>query len=333
MPAKKDSLNNIKHAGFRSFVKRAIELGVDVHMYSDQKNLVRFKYKNKTVYANNYYLPLMAQLGKFTACKEATKTILHENNISVPRGITAKTTTQALRQIEKNSLSYPLIVKPIDGSLGKGVTWNIRTQNDLRKAIALVKKLKNSLNFLKRDSLIVEEMACGEEYRVLVLGDKVISCVKRLPATVTGDGFSTIKQLIDQQNKNRIHGFKIKIDDIVKQTLSRNDLTLKSVLQKNESVALRNDVMSGNGGRAIDYTDRISSDMKKICVKAVQCIGLTFGGIDLISPSITSTKHYKILEINTKPVYIINEKPLVEGKGVDVSFLILKSIFPTLKKK
>lgn len=328
---KKNSLNNIKHAGFRSFVKRAIELGVDVHMYSDQKSLTRFRYKNKTIYANNYYLPLMAQLGKFTACKEATKTILHENSISVPRGITAKTVKQAIKHIEEENLSYPLIVKPIDGSLGKGVTWNVNTKKDLRNAIALIKKMKNSLHFLKRDSFIVEEMAQGEEYRILVLENKVISCVKRLPATIIGDGLSTIKQLIDRQNKHRAQGFKIKIDDVVKKTLSNNGLTLKSILQKDETLALRNDVMSGNGGRAIDYTDHISSDMKKICVKAVQSIGLTFGGIDLISPSITSTKHYKILEINTKPVYIINEKPLVEGKGVDVSYLILKTIFPTLK--
>lgn len=331
MHTKKD-VENINHLGFRSFIKKAIDLGVDVHFYKNHRKLIRLSCKGKTVYANENKPPLSAQMGRFTISKKVTKTILNENNISVPRGISAKTAKEAIKKMKNEKLQYPLILKPIDGSLAKGITWNITSQKELRAAVHFLKEEQKKYKFMKRSRFLVEEMFFGDEYRVLVLKNKVISCVKKIPATVIGDGKSTIQELIKKQNKKRLKGYEIKLDKEAKQSIEKAGFTMGSVLPESHNLRLRNDMMLFNGGRSVDCTDMINQSLQKDCVRAVQSLGLEFGGIDLLSKDITKSKNYTIIEINRNPVYVINEKPLVEGKGVDVSHLILQEVFPQLKK-
>ncbi len=328
----KKQLNTINHAGFKLLIQKAMSIGIDVYLYPNYKNFARFTYKGQVIYANDAYLPLQSKLGNFTLNKEITKIILDEHNVPIPRGIVAKNKTEAIRLIKKNNLSYPLILKPIDGSLSRGITWNITSQKELKNAIDYFTNERKKYALLKQNKFIVEEMIAGREYRVIVLENEVISCVKRLPATIIGNGTDSIKKLIKTQNKLRPKDHPIKLDEIAKKSIKKNNFTLKSVLPKSYKLTLRNDVMVGNGGRAIDYTKKINSTVKKQCVKAVKSLGLEYGGIDIISKDITKNKDYVILEINSKPVYTINEKPLVEGEGVDVSLLLLQKMFPTLKQ-
>lgn len=87
-----------------------------------------------------------------------------------------------------------------------------------------------------------------------------------------------------------------------------------------------------DGGRSIDYTDKMNNHFKKICSKAIEAIGLDYGGIDLIAEDISQKySPYAIIEINPDPVYVMNEKPLVEGKGIDVSGKIIKLLFQDKK--
>ncbi len=325
-------ISNIGHAGFRSLIQKSVNIGIDVHIYKKHKKLIHLSYKDKTIYTNNYTPPLPRNAGNFTLSKEVTKTILHEKGIIVPRGFATTTLKEAIALIKKNKLSYPLILKPIDGSLAKGITWNITSQKDLRHAVNFFKNTFNNSALIQRKRFIVEEMFIGDEYRVLVLKNKVISCIKKIPATITGDGISTITKLINIQNAKRLPGFDIKLDSVALTTLKKNKFVLETVLPKKYKLILRNDMMLSNGGRAVDCTHIMSSKLKKQCVKAVQALGLTFGGIDLMSVDIEKNNDYVIIEINNNPVYIINEKPLVEGSGVDVSLLLLREIFPHLEK-
>jgi len=328
----KKQFATIHHAGFKSLLQKAMEVGIDVYLYPNCANLTRFKYKGRVIYANNNFPPLQSQLGDFTLNKEVTKTILSECNIPVPRGISAINATQAINLIKKNKLSYPLILKPIDGTLSKGITWNITSQQKLKDAVQYLENERKKYTFLNRRKFIVEEMVCGEEYRVLVLENKVISCVERLPATIIGNATSSIEELIATQNKSRPTEHAIKLDDTVAEHIKKNGFTMQSILPKSHKLVLRDDVMLGNGGRIIDCTKQINSSIKKQCIKAVKVLGLVYGGVDIISEDITKNANYSILEINSKPVYTINEKPLVEGPGVDVSLLLLQKMFPELKK-
>ncbi len=321
----------IKHGGFRSFLKKAVELGISVSvMHDGDIRFTKLSYKGKTVFCYKNNLPIKRNMGNFTKRKTLTKAVLTEIGISTPRGITARSHTEAIREVRSAKLRYPLIAKPLDGSLAKGVTWNIRSEKELRAATqhALIAYGKR-----KNISIIVEEMFVGNEYRVLVFGGKVISCVQKIPAGVTGDGKTSINKLIKAFNKNRLKGFEIKLDDTANASLKEAGLTLDSILKKGHFFKFRNNLNMSDGGRAIDTTREMHPSLKKAAVAAMEAVGLTYGGLDFLAENIASPKApYVILEINPHPFYNMNEKPLVEGRGTDVSLLLLKSVFPSLKR-
>lgn len=323
-----------KHGGIRSLLKRAIECGIDIVIVSKQERLLKLSHQEEVLFLKGSNAPVMRRMGNLTRNKEVTKTILDDGGIQTPRGIVARTYDDAVLFTRDQKLPFPLILKPTHGSRALGVTWNIRSDKDLKSAFNHFKKVEKSESF-KKNTFLVEEMFIGNEYRILVLNDRVISCVQKIPASITGDGKSSIQKLISIFNKTRLRGFKIRIDTIVENTLKEANLSLHSILKKNHILKLRNNLNMSDGGRSVDITNKMHSSFKAICIKATRLSGLSFAGIDVIASDITKlarTDNYVILELNPNPYYNMNEKPLAEGRGTDVSFLLLKQIFPSIQK-
>jgi len=271
-------------------------------------------------------------MGNLTTNKEVTKIILDYIGIRTPRGIVAHSLEDAIRFIKENKMPFPLILKPTHGSRALGVTWNIRSEKNLRQAFINFLEAKKRYGF-KKDTFLVEEMFVGNEYRILVLNSTVISCVKKIPASVMGDGKSSIKKCVKDFNKRRLPGFKIQIDGVAEKTLKEAGYTLDSILPDKQVFRLRNNLNMSDGGRSIDVTDTIHHSFRDICTKATEVSGLSFAGIDILAEDISKPAegiNYVVLELNPNPYYNMNEKPLAEGKGIDVSFLLLKQLFPTI---
>lgn len=328
-------LKQIKHGGFRSLVKRALESGINVELISRENKITRFQYGQDAFFIRGKNVPAYRRMGEMTKNKVVTKMILEDFDIRTPRGFEATSLNEAKRLIKKNKLSYPVIIKPSAGTRGLGVTWDIHTNSNIEKAITHFELASAQHDFLtsKSKTFLVEEMFQGHEYRVLGLDGKVISCVEKIPASITGDGHSSIKKLIHDFNQTRLPGFFIHVDKVARETLKKNKLTLKSILPEGHTLRLRNNLNMSDGGRSIDVTAQLHPVLKKICIKAIHSVGLTFGGVDLMADDISNPKtRYVILEINSNPYYNMNEKPLVEGKGIDISWLFLKKMFPSLKK-
>lgn len=318
------------HGGFRSFLKRALELGVQIDFFPSKGKLIKLEYKGGVVFLKGANVPVMRQMGNFTRDKEVTKMIFDAVGIRTPKGIVADSFKNASAAMKKNHLRYPVILKPTHGSRALGVTWNIRSEKDLLRAFSHFKAIEREHSFTHK-TFLVEEMFIGHEYRVLVLNGEVISCVQKIPASVVGDGTSSIKKLVAAFNKTRSRGFKIKIDAIVEKTLKNNKLTINSILPKKHILRLRDNLNMSDGGRSVDVTKKMHSFFREICIRATKSAGLSFGGVDIIAGDIsTDKKGYVVLEINPNPYYNMNEKPLVEGEGTDVSILLLRQIFPTI---
>jgi cyanophycin synthetase len=267
-------------------------------------------------------------MGNLTRNKQFTKVLLENVGIRTPKGIVAKSYKETLPLIKKARLAYPLIVKPLDGSLARGVSWNIQSLPELKKAVSFFEKTRKS----KKSQLLVEEMYIGDEFRVLIFNGKIVSCVKKVPATIIGDGKSTIKELVKIFDRTRTKGFEIKLDKTALKTISQKNLKLSSILPANYALKLRNNLNMSDGGRCIECTREMSEHLKRICIQATTTVGLTYGGLDLMTKNLATKKDdYVILEINPNPFYNMHEKPLVEGIGVDVSKRILEYLFPSLK--
>lgn len=326
-----DYLARVTHGGFKSFLKRAAEVGVTIEILEhEQIPVLKLSHGEKVFFCYKRNMPILRRMGNLTKNKVITKMILESVNIRTPRGIVAISPTQAVSEIREKKLQYPLIVKPVDGSLAKGVTWNISSEPEVAKA---VEHALDAYGYRKGIKIMVEEMFIGNEYRVLVFNGKVLSCVEKVPAGVTGDGKNTMQDLIHTFNKTRRHGFEIKLDATAKNTIQEAGYTLKTILPQNFFFKFRSNLNMSDGGRSIDRTKEMSLSLKKTCVEAVEAIGLTYGGLDLITNDLESKNpSYVILELNPNPFFNMHEKPLVEGKGIDVSLVILKYLFPSLKK-
>ncbi len=320
----------------RPILKEARRLGVTTSIIDISEGIIKFSYGNQSFYSVGDTLPFCRKYKpSLVKNKDATKKLLSAHGLCTPKGVLANSFDGAIKKIKEEELSFPLILKPLDGLRSYGVSWDINSFDQLKNAIIHVKKIRNIKNSLQSKSFLVEEQFSGVEFRVLTLGTEIVACAKRLPAMIIGDGTSTILQLIEMFNKNRDDNFKIIIDKIVKETLKKNNLTVNHIPQIDEEIQLRDDVMLAHGGRAIDHSQRVSNELKNICITASQSVGLEYSGIDILIKDTGSNyiipHEYSIIEVNMHPGHALNEAPLIENPTVNVSKKLLQYLLTNLK--
>ncbi len=262
------------------------------------------------------------------ACdKELTKRMLFDAGLPTVKGSCCSTLEEVLSIGEE--LGYPLVVKPINGNHGRGVTVDIKNPEELKEAFNEAGAISSRV--------IVESFMEGKDYRVLVVNRKVVAVAQRIPPMVTGDGIHSIRQLVDEENKNPLRGFghekpmtKIPLDGIMEKYLAQNGYTLDTIPSAGEKIFLRFNANLSTGGAARDYTDKIHPDNIDIAVRAADTIGLDIAGIDIctrdISKSIWSNGG-AILEINAAPGIRMHMYPSY-GKSRDVAEFIMDYMFP-----
>ncbi|MEX0720313.1 MAG: cyanophycin synthetase, partial [Balneolaceae bacterium] len=261
------------------------------------------------------------------ADKAVTKNLLSNMGIPVPKGFTAYTFREALKTAE--SIGYPVTIKPLTGNHGRGITANIKNPDELEAAFNEAQKIM--------DTVLVEEYLKGSDYRLLVIDGKLVAAAKRDPASVTGDGISTIKQLIDQVNADPERGIgheknltQIKIDDITKRLLTQKQYSLKSVLPAGEKLHIKSAANLSAGGIAIDVTDEIHPATKAVAERAAKIIGLNIIGIDMIITDHRiplSHKNGGIIEVNAAPGFRMHTSPS-SGKPRNVGGAVIDMLFP-----
>jgi len=270
-------------------------------------------------------------LGVELACdKEGTKTILRDAGIPVPRG----TVIQYLDDLEEaiNEVGgYPIVVKPLDGNHGRGITIDVNSWVEAEEAYDLASAAS------KTRSVIIERYYKGSDHRVLVINGKLVAVAERIPAHVKGDGRSTIEQLIDITNRdpNRGDGHdnvltRITIDRTASVVLQRQGFTLNTVLNKGEIAYLRATANLSTGGIAVDRTDDIHPENIWLCQRVAKIIGLDIAGIDVVTPDITKPLREVdgvIVEVNAAPGFRMHVAPSV-GLPRNVCAPVLDMLFP-----
>ncbi|OIJ21748.1 hypothetical protein BKP45_03355 [Anaerobacillus alkalidiazotrophicus] len=262
-----------------------------------------------------------------TTCKskELTKQVLIKANVPTPIGdsFSSETSDEEI-VMYANSIGYPLVVKPTDGSLGRGVMVNLQDEAKLRQALTYVRK---ELNYT---DVIVEQFVEGEECRIYVIEDKVIGAANRIPANVIGDGTNNIETLIALKNKERkknptLSKRPLKVDNEVFELLASSGYTLQSVPKKGEQVFLRQKSNLSAGGDPVDYTDQLTPEIKDIAVRAVKATGMLHCGLDMMINKEKNTG--SIIEVNSRAHFGSIMFPM-EGVARDVPKAIVDYYFP-----
>ncbi|MEM8640712.1 MAG: cyanophycin synthetase [Cyanobacteria bacterium P01_G01_bin.54] len=270
-------------------------------------------------------------LGVELACdKEGTKRILEDAGIPVPRG-TVINYFEDLEAAIADVGGYPVVIKPLDGNHGRGISINVTAWEEAETAYDLASEAS------KTRSVIVERFYQGNDHRILVVNGKVVAVAERVPAHVVGDDRSTIEELIEQTNRDPRRGeghdnvlTKIKLDATARKILAKQGYTVRSVPPDGERVYLRATANLSTGGIAIDRTDQIHPENIWLAERVARTIGLDIAGIDVVTSDIRRPLRETdsvIVEVNAAPGFRMHAAPS-EGSARNVGGAVLDLLFP-----
>lgn len=275
--------------------------------------------------------------GDFTTVKTAqlckdkhlTKQYLSKAGVPTPEGaLFEKDKTFDEVVAYGNKLGYPIVIKPSNGTGGRGVFTNLKNESELRSA---AKYIREKIGY---SELVVEKYFKGVDHRVYVVADEVVGAFIRIPANVIGDGKSSVSELIKKATLERdknpaLFRRPIRIDKDLTDMLAEKNYDLKSVIQKGERVFLKSTANVSTGGDSVDVTDELSDEIKNIAIQAVAAIpGLKHAGIDILVDKENNTG--SIIEINTQASINSHLFPM-EGKARDISKALIDLYFPETK--
>ena len=256
--------------------------------------------------------------------KDLTKELISSVGVPVPEGREVESAEDAVEAAE--DIGFPVVVKPTDGNHGRGVFIDLTTPDDVRKAYAIAVE--------EGSSVLVERSIQGIEHRLLVIGGKLIAANRSDLITVTGDGKSTVLELIESQvntdprrGNTELHPLSIiRIDTAAQMELDRQKLTPDSVPAAGREVLIQR-----NANHAFDCTDEVHPDTAAIASLAARVVGLDIAGIDLVCQDIAKpllAQAGAIVEVNAGPSLLMHIKPGV-GKPRPVGQAIVDNLFAT----
>jgi len=258
--------------------------------------------------------------------KELTKKLLDAAGVPVPMGRSVSDPDDAWAAAME--IGLPVVIKPKDGNQGKGVTVNVTTKEQLTAGFHTASEF--------RDDILVERYLPGYDYRMLVIGDKLVAAARRDPPFVVGDGTHTVRELVEQVNKDPRRGeghstslTKIRFDDIALATLSARGMNADSVPDKGQRVVLRNNANLSTGGTATDVTDDVHPEVAARCIAAAHMIGLDICGVDLVCDSVLKPieeQNGGIVEVNAAPGLRMHLSPSF-GKARPIGEAIVSTLF------
>lgn len=314
-----------------ALLKTADDLGIPTFYLWDE-GLMQYGYGRKHIRGIATTFDCDSHIDSdFTTQKDDCKAFLHTVGFPVPQGRIVYTLDEALDAAKH--VGYPVAVKPVVGHKGIGVTADVRDADELEHAF---ERAVNAIAPDQATRIIVEQSIAGKDYRLLCVNGRFVAATERRPASVTGDGESTIQELIDRENRTaaRLDSptspmGKIKTDDAMLLYLEEQGLSLDSVLERDRTVYLRKVANLSSGGLSIDATRAIHPDNIILAQDIAQHFRLTCLGIDVIARDLSHSwkdGNFGILEINAAPGIFMHLKPAI-GESVDVPSHILKTFF------
>jgi cyanophycin synthetase len=219
------------------------------------------------------------------ACdKEATKKMLGLASIPVALGDIALDEEDLKNIIAK--IGYPIVLKPLDGNHGRGISINVKTWENALAGLEVAKKISRKV--------IVERFVTGYDFRVLVIDNKLVAAAKREPAHVVGDGVHSIQELIEETNRDPRRGYghenvltEISVDRDSEGLLEKMGYTLESIPKKKEIIYLKSTANLSTGGTSTDVTDMMHPENIFLCERISRIIGLDICGIDIMAQNLT----------------------------------------------
>lgn len=296
------------------------------HIRLNDGNLVQLGYgasQRRIWTAESEYTSAIAE--GIASDKDLTKSLLKACGVPIPEGQIVNSPAEAWEAAQ--DIGLPVVVKPSDGNHGRGVTLDLRKQQDIEAAYHVA--------YPEGSDVMVERYIPGDEHRLLVVGGKLVAAARGEVVGITGNGRNTVRELIDSQlNSDPRRGheeeYPLEIIDIatdakVQLELKRQDLDANAIPAAGQQV-----VVQRNGNVAVDCTDEVHPEVAYIAQLAAKVVGLDIAGIDMVAQDISKPLHSQggaIVEVNAGPGLLMHLKPAV-GAPRPVGQAIAEHLFP-----
>ena len=259
--------------------------------------------------------------------KTLTKRLIEAAGVPIPQGRPVSDFEDAWAAMQE--IGGAVVVKPQDGNQGKGVTVNVATREHLAGAYATAADYGSTV--------LIERFVPGHDFRLLVVGKKLIAASRRDPPQVIGDGVHTIEQLVEQVNRDPRRGeghatslTKVRLDDVALRRLALQGFNAASVPPQGTRVVLRNNANLSTGGTATDVTDDVHPDVEARAVAAAQMVGLDIAGVDMVCETLQKPLEEQggaVVEVNAAPGLRMHLAPSA-GKARAVGEAVIADMFP-----
>lgn len=301
---------------YAALQKRGVD--VDPVVLPSGATMLLFDYAGKVRSISGTSPDLTSATGRTIANnKYATYTYAQRLGMPVPMTESYVDATQA----EAFLGSYGrIVVKPLDGAHGNGVTTGIVTTEQLRSAVDKARTVS--------DNVILQQQVTGSDLRILVIGGQLAAVAERVPASVTGDGERSVKALIEHENaSNPLRGLNYekplnRIDvDVASQFLG--EAGMSDVPAKNENVIVVGTANIGTGGHAVNRTGLVPAAMVEQAVMLAESIGVYTCGVDFLYDA--DRQEWHLIEVNSSPSFGLHLWP-TEGDPIDVTELFVSRL-------
>lgn len=272
---------------------------------------------------------------EFTMYKDMVGEFLDMCGFPTPKGKNCFNEEEIVK--EALSLGFPVVVKPVAGHKGQGVTTGIESEEEVRKAFKNIIKTAETegANF---EGALVQKQIYGTDHRLLAVNGKFAAALERVPAYVVGNGTDNIEKLIEIENALEIRLdnarsplAKIKIDENLIDFLALQNLSLQSVPAMDEKIVLRRVANISAGGVSINVTDKMHPENIKLVDDIAGFFNVKCLGIDVLSQDISKSwreGNFGIIEINAGPGVFMHLAPAYGG-SINIPKLIMESHFKT----
>lgn len=256
--------------------------------------------------------------------KDLTKRLLRNVGVPVPLGRLVSSPSDAWEAAQEVGL--PVVVKPKDANHQRGISIELTEQNEIMKAYDW------AIEDGQTKDVMVEQFARGQHHRLLVVGQRMVAASRGHLETVTGDGQSTIEQLVHILNQDPRRGEAytdplgvLKLDAAAKIELAKQGLSIDSVPAKDRVVLVRR-----TGDLTTDCTDEVHPLTAAQAVLAAQVVGLDIAGLDILAENISeplATQRGAVVEVNAGPSLSCHVVPMF-GKPQPVGDAVIDMLFP-----
>jgi GNAT-family acetyltransferase (TIGR03103 family) len=301
----------------RIITEEAHRRGIKVEVLDPEANYFRLTLGGRSIICRESLTELTSAIAMSRcADKGVTARILKEVGLKVPDQQTAATDAQNAAFLHRHGR---VVVKPIAGEQGQGVSVDVRTEAELERAIRAARRFGSDV--------MLEQFVTGLDLRVIVIDRQAVAAAVRRPPEIIGNGQDAVRDLIEALSRRRRAQTggesHVPLDAETQRVVASQGYLMDSILPEGTGLIVRNTANLHTGGTIEDVTPRLHPTLAEVSVRAAEALDIPVTGLDLLVPEVSSDE-YTIIEANERPGLANHEPQPTAERFVD--FLLPQSV-------